>query len=61
MRPKFKTNIFIFQSKANNLDETIFFGKITHHSDPEIRKMVVKSKFGNKNSTFHFGPLFTCY
>ena len=37
MRPIFKTEMLIFQSKAN-LDEKILSGKITHHKDPEIRK-----------------------
>ena len=53
MRPIFKTEIFICQSKVN-LDEKILFGTIPHLTDPEIRKMLVKSMFGNKNSTFHF-------
>ena len=37
MRPIFKTEILIYQSKAN-LDGKILFGKITRHLDPEIRK-----------------------
>ena len=60
MRPIFKTDMLIFQSKAN-LDEKILFGKITHHLDPAIRKMLVKSKFGNEKSTFHSGPQITSY
>ena len=55
MRPIFKTEMLIYQSKAN-LDEKILFGKITHHLDPEIRKMLVNGKFGNEDSTFQSGP-----
>ena len=55
LRPIFKTEMVINQSKAN-LDEKILFGKITHHLDPEIRKMQVRGMFGNENSTFHSGP-----
>ena len=40
MGPIFKTELLIFQSKAN-LDEKILFDKITHHLDPEITKMPV--------------------
>ena len=54
MRPIFKTEIFICQSKVN-LDKKMF-GSIPHLTDPEIRKMLVKGMFGNKNSTFHSGP-----
>ena len=50
-----KSNMLTYQSKAN-LDEKIFFGKITHHLDPEIRKMLEGACFGIKNSTFHSGP-----
>ena len=50
--------MLIYQSKAN-LDEKILFGKITHHLNPEIRKMLVRSMFGNKDSSFHSGsPIF---
>ena len=42
----FKTEMLSYQSKAN-LDEETLFGKITHHLDPEIRKMLVKSMFRN--------------
>ena len=52
MRPICKT---LYQSKAN-LNEKNLFGKITHHLDPEIRKMLVNGKFGNQDSTFHSGP-----
>ena len=31
------------------------FGKITHHLDPEIRKMLVNGEFGNDDSRFHSG------
>ena len=55
MRPIFKTEMLMYQSKAN-LDEKILFGNITHHSDPEIRKMLVRGMFGNKDSSFHSGP-----
>ena len=34
--------------------ETLF-GKITHHLHPEIRKMLARGMFRNKNSTFHSG------
>ena len=50
MRPIFKTDWFIYQSKVN-LDEKILFGSIPHLTDPEIRKMLVKGLFGNYNST----------
>ena len=40
MWPIFKTEMLIYQSKAN-LDEEISFCKITHLSDPEIREMTV--------------------
>ena len=33
----------------------ILFGIITHHLDPEIRKMLVNDKFGNEDSIFHSG------
>ena len=35
--PIFRTEMFIFQSKAN-LDVKIVFDKITHHLEPEISK-----------------------
>ena len=50
-----KTEMLIYLSKAN-LAQKILFGKITHHLDPEIRKMLERGMFGNKNSTFHSGP-----
>ena len=57
MRPLFKTEMLIYQAKAN-LVEKILFGKIAHHLDSKIRKMLVGGKFGNStfHSTFHFGP-----
>ena len=55
MRPMFKTEMLIYHSKAN-LDEKILFGSILHLTNPEIRKMLVKGMFGNRNSTFHSGP-----
>ena len=51
----FKIEMFIYQPKVN-LDEKILFGSIPHLTDPEIRKMLAKGMFGNKNSTFHSGP-----
>ena len=57
----FKNKTLIYQLKAN-LDEQSLLGKIIHHLDPEIMKMLVKNgKFGNENSKFHAGPWFTCY
>ena len=55
MGPIFKTEMLMYQSKAN-LDEKILFGNITNHSDPEIRKMLVRGMFGNQDSSFHSGP-----
>ena len=37
------------------LDEKIFFGNVSYLIDPEIRKMLVKVMFGNKDSLFHSG------
>ena len=48
MRLIFKTKMLIFQSTANS-DEKILFGKITHHLDLDITKMLVRSIFGNKD------------
>ena len=42
----FKTELLIYQSKAK-LNEKILFDKITHHLDLEIRKMLVRSLYGN--------------
>ena len=55
MRPIFKNEMLIYQSKAN-LDVKISFGKITLHFDLEIREMPVEGMLGNKDSTFHSGP-----
>ena len=55
MRPIFKTEMLIYQSKAN-LDEAILFGKITHYVDLEIRKMLSRSMFVNEYFTCHSGP-----
>ena len=55
MRPIFKTEMFIYQSKVN-LDEKILFGRIPHLTDSEIRKMMVKGIFGNKSPIFHSSP-----
>ena len=54
MRPMFKTEMLIYQSQAN-LDGESLFGKIVHRLDPEIRKILVKGMFGNKDSSFHSG------
>ena len=51
----FKAEMLISNSKAN-LDEKILFGKVTRHLFQEIRKMLVKGMFQNKDSTFHPGP-----
>ena len=51
----FTIKMLIYQSKAN-LDQKILFGKITHHLDPEIWKMLINGKFGNEDPTFHSGP-----
>ena len=55
MRLIFKIEMLICQSKVN-LDDKILFGNITHHSDPEIRKMLVRGMFWNNDSSFHYGP-----
>ena len=47
MRPIFKSEFLIYQSKAN-LDEKILFGKVTHHLDLEIRKLPVRGLYGNR-------------
>ena len=46
-RPIFQVEMFIYQSKAN-LDEKVFFSKITHHLDPEIRKLLVNGTVGTR-------------
>ena len=56
MRLIFKNEMLIYQSKAN-LDDKILFGKITHHLEPEIWKILVKGMLRNEDSTkFHSGP-----
>ena len=50
----FKTKMSIFQKF--NSEENSLLAKITHHLDPEIRKMLVRGMFGNENATFHSGP-----
>ena len=54
--PLYITKILFFQSKAY-LDEKILFGKISHHLDPEIRKLLVRRMFGNGTTIFHPGPI----
>ena len=44
----FKTDMLIYQSKAN-LDHKILFVKITHHLDLEIRKMPVRGFLWESN------------
>ena len=46
MRPIVKTKILIFQLNAN-LDGKSLFGKITHHLDPDMRKMLEGGMSGN--------------
>ena len=58
MRPIFKTKLLIYQSKVN-LDEQILSANIPHLVDQEIWEMLVKSMFGNKDSTFHSDQRFT--
>ena len=47
MRPIFKTEMLIYQSKAN-LDEKILFGKIANLYHPTIRKMPGRGLYGNQ-------------
>ena len=44
MQPIFKTEMLIYQSKAN-LGVKILFDKITHHLEPEIRKLLLTGIF----------------
>ena len=53
----FKPETLIFQIKANSAVK-IVFGKITHHFEPEVRKMLVRKVHGNDNSIFHCHPCF---
>ena len=50
-RQVFKIEMLFYQSKAN-LGEKILYGKVTHGLDPEIRKMLARGMFGNKESSF---------
>ena len=54
MGPIFKTELLLYQLKAN-LDEKILFDKIILHLDPEIGRRLVRGMFGNKDSSFHSG------
>ena len=47
MWPIFDTKMLIHQPRAN-LDEKILFGKITHLYDLTIRKMPIRSLYGNR-------------
>ena len=55
MRQIYKTEMLSCQSKAS-LDGKSLFGRIIHHLDTQIRKMLERSMFGNKDSTLHSGP-----
>ena len=57
MRPTFKTEMLVYQSRAN-LDEKSLFGKIAHHLGSEIRKILVNGKF---EDSLGFESLATCY
>ena len=52
MWPIFKTKRLIYKSKAD-LDDTIWFGKITHYLDPEIRLILVRGTFGKGKSSIY--------
>ena len=49
-----RLRIYIKYQYTNKIP--ILFRKVTHHLDPEIRKILVKDMFGNEDSTFHSGP-----
>ena len=53
MRPIFKSEMSIYQSKAN-LCVKILFGKLTHHLDPKIRQILIRGMFGNEDPTVKF-------
>ena len=58
MSPIFKTDMFSYKSKVN-LDEKILFGSISHLTDPDIKKMLLKGMFGNKiphSTLVHYLP-----
>ena len=42
--------------RLSYINETIFFGEITHHLDLKVKKMLANTVFGNMNSTFSSGP-----
>ena len=48
MRPIFKTELLIYQSKAN-VNKKILFDRITHHLDSEIRKNACKGFIWESN------------
>ena len=50
IRPIFKTEMLMYQSKANLVEKTLF-GKVTHLYDSIIRKMPVRGLYGNRK--FH--------
>ena len=45
-------------SCEHSLKLEILFGKITHLSNPKVRKMSVRGLCGNENSAFHSGSFF---
>ena len=49
---KIQNKMLIYHSKAN-FDVALLFGKGTHTLDQEIRKRLVISLQGSKNSSFH--------
>ena len=57
--PIFKTEMSIYQSKANS-DDKILFGKLIHHGDPEIRKMPVWSLYWNQEFHTPFLSMIYC-
>ena len=44
-------------SCERSLKGEILFCKIAHHLGPEVRKMMIRGMFANKDSTFHFGHI----
>ena len=56
MSPIFKTEMFIYQSKAN-LDAKNLFRKITYHFDPEIRKMLVRGHLSEQGFHIPFSSI----
>ena len=49
--PIFKSKMFVSQSKAK-LAEKMWFGRITHYLDPEIRQMLVSGMFGGHSPSW---------